>query len=145
MSPCKRDTSSALFKMSPSFSGTCFSPLNASACASERCEMATETSVRGTAHANVKFRKWHDRKVQQKEQWRPRDHFKVFPLPKIFMSLTTVPDISKITSIGLRDKTESQWLKWSIGQMPLLLLNICAYHWAPLEWLNPEQLHWHYF
>lgn len=126
----------------PSFSGICCSPLNASACASERCEMVTETSVRGTDCGNVKFRKWHDDKVQQKEQWRPGDHF---PLPKIFMSLTTAPDISKITGIGLRDKAESQWLQWSIGQMPLLLLHICAHHCAPLEWLNPEQLHWPYF
>lgn len=94
------------------------------------------TSVRGTGCGNVKFRKWHDRKVQQKEQWRPGDHFKVFPLPKIFLSPTTVPGISKITRISPRDKTESQWLKWSIGQMPLLLLHICAHHCTPLEWLN---------
>lgn len=92
-------------RWAPSFSGTCCSPLNTSACASEGCETVTETSVRGTERGNATFRKWHDRKVQQKEQWRPGDRFKVFPLPRIFMSLTTVPAIGKTTSIGPRDKT----------------------------------------
>jgi len=54
----------------------CCNTLIASACTSDRYETITETREE---RGNVKFRKWHDNKLQQKEQWRPGDNFEVFP------------------------------------------------------------------
>lgn len=133
-------------RWAPLFLGTCCNTLNASACTNYRYEMVTETSVRCEERGNVvQFRKWHDSRLQEKEQRRPGENFIVFPLSNIFTYITAMPGISKNTSIASEVKPESQWLKWYIGQMPFpATAHLCS-SLFPLEWLNLEQLHWPYF